>query len=455
MRFRTSWPVVAVALGGLVLLIAAALFATSRRTSLIYGQFERLSEESSRVQTRLHEIRSNVLLTGLLFRDFLLNPSPERDVEIRAELARVRARHGTALAELKAHVGPESGARLSTLATRLDSYWNGLAPVFGWPVERRRQEGAALLDLSARTTREAVIAIVEEVEGLNRENTTRQRAIIATGERELREYLRTVFWVSTSLGLIVAIAATVRLSALEHHTERQRLVALQAEQDMRQLSLRLVETQESERKALSRELHDHVSQILTALRMELGRAERTRALPTVFAGAITEAKQLTETIMRTVRDIAMGLRPSMLDDLGLGPALEWYVRDFTRRSSIPVTLTISGNVDRLPDAHRTCAYRVIQEALTNCARHAKATRVSVTMKLDEHGLTFGIADNGIGVSPGMARHGLGLVGVDERVRELDGTVTVESTPGGGTTIRVSIPPPPLSDNEEHLAHLAG
>ena len=454
MRFRT-WPVVAVALGGLLLLIVAAVFATSRRTSLIYSQFERLSEDSSVVQTRLHEIRSNVLLTGLLVRDFLLNPSPVREAEIRRELARVRAAHDRALGDLGARMGPESEARLSTLSTRLDSYWTGISTVFGWPVERRRRDGGAFLELSSRTTREAVIAIVEEVEGLNRENTTRQRAIIAAGERELREYLGTVLWVSLSLGLIVAVAATLRLSTLENHAETQRQTALRAEQDMRQLSLRLVEIQESERKALSRELHDHVSQILTALRMELGRAERTRALPTVFAGAIAEAKQLTETIMRTVRDIAMGLRPSMLDDLGLGPALEWHVRDFTRRSGIPVNLTITGDVDRLPDQYRTCAYRVIQEALTNCVRHAKATKVSVTMRLDDHALAFSIADNGIGISPGVQRTGLGLVGLDERVRELDGTVAVESTSGGGTTIRVEMPRPSLHDEEQHRAHLAG
>ena len=108
--------------------------------------------------------------------------------------------------------------------------------------------------------------------------------------------------------------------------------------------------------------------------MELGRIERTRPTRATRAigAAVTECRLLVDQMFRTVRDLALGLRPSMLDDFGLQPALEWHVRDFTRRYGVDVELEVAGDLDALPDRYRTCVYRSIQEALTNCVRHAQA-----------------------------------------------------------------------------------
>src|SRR6185503_6564169 len=115
-------------------------------------------------------------------------------------------------------------------------------------------------------------------------------------------------------------------------------------------------------------------------RMELGRIERTRApSETRTANAVAECRRLVDSMVRTVRDLALGLRPSMLDDFGLQPALEWHVRDFTRRYGVNVELPLHGDFDALPDAHHTCVYRAVQEALTNCIRHAKAHSIEVTV----------------------------------------------------------------------------
>ena len=119
---------------------------------------------------------------------------------------------------------------------------------------------------------------------------------------------------------------------------------------MRELSQQIVDTQEEERKNLSRELHDHVAQVLTGLRMELGRLERMTAPSTPQAGpAIAGCKALVDDMFSTVRNLALGLRPSMLDDFGLRAALEWHVRDVTRRFGVDVQLNIQGSVDALPD----------------------------------------------------------------------------------------------------------
>jgi signal transduction histidine kinase len=130
----------------------------------------------------------------------------------------------------------------------------------------------------------------------------------------------------------------------------------------------------------------------------------------------------------------------MLDVLGLGPALEWQAREFSRRYHTPIQLEVDGDLKHLPDQHRTYLYRIVQEGLTNCARHAQAKNIRV--KLEETGgqVAIAIEDDGIGFrrEDGVA-YGLGLLGITERVRELCGQVTIDSAPGRGTRISVVLP----------------
>lgn len=213
---------------------------------------------------------------------------------------------------------------------------------------------------------------------------------------------------------------------------------------MRQLSHGLVSTQEEERRKLSRELHDHVGQMLTALRMALGRAERVPS-PLPRSVALADARDLAEELLQTVRDLSLGLRPSMLDDFGLGPALEWLVRDHQRRSGIDVRLTVAGPVSGLADATRTCIYRVVQEALTNCARHASATRIDVDVRYADRDVQVVVRDDGCGMKAGSRTRGLGLIGIEERARELGGHLDVTSAPDRGTTLTVRLPVPPATE----------
>ena len=139
--------------------------------------------------------------------------------------------------------------------------------------------------------------------------------------------------------------------------------------------------------------------MLTALRMEIGRAERAQALGSpAFAQTMAESKALVDRMMRMVRDLAMGLRPSMLDDLGLEPALAWQAREFSRRYNVPVDLSVDGDLERLPDPQRTCVYRVVQEALTNCAKHAAATEIQVKVVRGRTRLDVSVRDNGVGMA---------------------------------------------------------
>jgi signal transduction histidine kinase len=139
-----------------------------------------------------------------------------------------------------------------------------------------------------------------------------------------------------------------------------------------------------------------------------------------------------------VRNMALLLRPSMLDDLGLVAALRWQAREVTRRSGLKVKMVADEIAEDLPDSHRTCVYRVVQEALNNCARHSQATQVRVVVRRDPDGLSVMVQDDGIGFEPRREK-GLGLLGMEERVARLGGAFSIESQPGHGTVLSIHFP----------------
>jgi signal transduction histidine kinase len=147
--------------------------------------------------------------------------------------------------------------------------------------------------------------------------------------------------------------------------------------------------------------------------------------------------------MQSVRALAMGLRPSMLDDLGLEPALRWQAQEFSRRSGVPVSLETDGELEDLPDSVRTCIYRVVQESLTNCARHAEAKDVRITVHGSRDRIYLTIQDDGKGFdihNPG--NRGMGLVGMEERIRKLGGTLIISSQNMNipkGTILEIELP----------------
>jgi len=210
--------------------------------------------------------------------------------------------------------------------------------------------------------------------------------------------------------------------------------------ELRRLSAEHVRAQEEERKAISRELHDEVGQTMTALGIEIGNIERLgKNSGPEFLERVGEARQLAQGVLKSVRDLAMGLRPSMLDDSGLVPALRWQAREFFKHVGVPVDLQIDGPLDRLPDEVRTCVYRIVQEALTNCARHAKAGNIRVSLHGKSDGVSVAIQDDGVGFNPAAEATGLGIVGIEERARELGGSIKISSEELRGTLLMVEIP----------------
>jgi len=213
----------------------------------------------------------------------------------------------------------------------------------------------------------------------------------------------------------------------------------------RQLLERVITVQEEERKRIARELHDQTGQSLTSLIMTLKVLEEASS-PQRARAHIGELRDMVVQVLKGVHDLALQLRPSVLDDLGLPAALRHYLRGYEDRFRLPVDLQILGlDRERLAPEVETALYRIVQEALTNVARHSRAHSVSVLLERRGASMKLIVEDDGQGfdvarvMGSGPHEGNLGLYGMRERASLLDGTLTIESTPGAGTTVFVEIP----------------
>jgi signal transduction histidine kinase len=345
------------------------------------------------------------------------------------------------MAELSDYIRDNDNPTLNRLKSEVEKYWVSLDPVFEWSAEEKAERSWFFLARNVLPRREAVVNLAKELLTVNNENLEKERLRLQASQAELRTFLLQMMGIALGLGTLVALLTMHRVGILEkrHATQRQEIE--ESQNNLRRLSQRLVQAQEGEKKILSRELHDEVGQMLTALGIELGNLGTLHALDGPgFNERLEDAKSLNADTMRAIRDLAMGLRPSMLDDLGLEAALEWQGREFSRRTGVPANVEVNGELDYLSDAQRTCIYRVVQEALTNCARHANASNVRVSVSTRKDGVVALIRDDGDGFQPeSPSARGLGLIGIQERVQALDGNVDISSKPKNGTTIRVQIP----------------
>lgn len=245
------------------------------------------------------------------------------------------------------------------------------------------------------------------------------------------------------LKLMVAVAQQLGLSI-----ENARLYqeAHRREKKLAELLHQVVGAQEAERKRIARELHDATGQSLTAITLGLRGVENILAdNAPAMAQQISELRSYGTHALGELRQIIADLRPSQLDDLGLVAALQWYVQEFQKRYAIPVDFRIEGEPTRLPSEYETVLFRITQEALTNIAKHANASDVAVTLQTGPAQICVMIKDNGCGFNPDVVLNderqqtGWGLLGIQERTMLLGGKYEIDSAPGQGTYIRVSIP----------------
>ena len=249
-------------------------------------------------------------------------------------------------------------------------------------------------------------------------------------------FVPTLSWIAIGAALAVACARVLG---------RFRTSLIQRQDELAALSTRLISAQEEQLRRLSRELHDELGQSLTAVSSYLWLLERK--LPPELGELRTragEARHLVAKTLGEMRELSQLLRPPGLDLYGLAGSLEAHLETFRGRHQIVTKFTAEGLPERLPEEIETAVYRIIQEALTNVARHAHAKRVWVGLTGEGDELRLEVRDDGVGLPAdnGATRpSGIGLIGIRERVRALGGTVSLSSGPGGGACLRASVPMP--------------
>jgi len=410
----------------------------------VLGHFRRSDEQiRSRYLAENHvlnDIRSDVYVSGTYVRDYLLEPEPKRADVYRANLEQVRKHMEAALDSYGRQVAPAGSEHYTALRTELSDYWSILAPVFGWDAAERRRSGYAFLRDEVFPRRQNMLALAGRIADLNEQQLGAGNQQVVSLLVSFQTRLLLTLMAALALGFGLALFTMRKILSLEGHARLQYVKVAEARTQLKELSARLVQAHEEERRSLSRELHDEVGQALSAVLVELRNLSTGLGIRSEeqSRGQVETIKGLVESTVRLVRNMALLLRPSMLDDLGLIPALKWQARESSKRTSMDVTVAAELDSDELPDDYKTCIYRVVQEALHNCARHSHATSVRINVEQAQDRLLLSIRDDGQGFD---AQHtkGLGLLGIQERVARLGGTCQVDSQLGSGATLSVELP----------------
>ena len=411
------------------------------------GVFGRFRQADQQIRSRylsqnhvLNDIRSDVYVSGTYVRDYLLEPDPARAEVFRKNLEDVRRHMESALESYGRQSAPAGAQHYLALRTELLDYWKIMAPIFKWDPVERRQSAYTFLRDEVFPRRQNMLAVADRIAAINEQQLTagNNQVVSLLLRFQTRVFLTLV--AALVLGVGMAAFSTRRILKLEDQARLRYEETADARSQLKDLSARLVEAQETERRALSRELHDEVGQSLSAVLVELRNLSAGLGLRSAEQSRshVETIKGLVESTVRVIRNMALLLRPSMLDDLGLIPALKWQARECAKRTSMDVSVATEVESDDLPDEYKTCVYRVVQEALHNCERHSHATaiRIRVEQKFDR--LTLAIQDDGQGFDVRQMK-GVGLLGIQERVAPLGGTASVHSQVGEGTILSIELP----------------
>jgi signal transduction histidine kinase len=426
--------------GGLLAIMALAGIYGIRVLQQIRRNENQIRRQFLLQNHALNEIRSQLYLSGTYVRDYLQEPEPGRAETYRASLEEVHRQMESALESFGRQLEPDQTKYYAELSAELSNYWQVLGPIFKWDASQRRREGYAFLRDEVFPRRAAMLAIAGRIANINEQQLNAGNHRVDYLLSEFQSRLGMILLATLLLGLGMAAFSTRKILGLEARAHAQYQEVVEARRQLKELSARLVQAQEDERRVLSRELHDEVGQALSAVLVELRNLSAESAIQAdeQSRGHVETVKSLVENSVRVVRNMALLLRPSMLDDLGLVPALQWQAREVSKRTSMDVSVAAELASDDLPDEYKTCIYRVVQEALHNCSRHAAATRVRIRVQQEPSRLSLSIQDDGQGFDVRQTK-GLGLLGIEERVARLGGKCEIHSALGSGTIVAIELP----------------
>jgi len=434
--------ILTIGFSGIALIFLVATLDSVRLLQTMRAENTLLRQSALDRSNHLAAIRSSILLTNSYLGDYLLD-SDRREAD--DHLAQIQQVWSGILADL-AHYQSSSldeAVLVKELGTLLDQHWRFMNQVMQSPNDALRNP--AFYKNQMLPLRSSIVEITTRLDGIDSRQTAATEAQIQSEFEQLGSRLSTVLLLGLGAAVLLALGCLAYIFRIERQNRSRYREVLRARESLEQLSARLVETQETERRTISRELHDQVGQTLNAVLVEAANlAKRLPPDDAISARYLDNIRQFADSSVNSIRDIALLLRPSMLDDLGLIPALEWQAREVSRRSGTRVKVAADdvpdGLSDSWPDEMRTGIYRVVQEALQNIQRHSHAKNAKVAVQQEDSEIVLTVEDDGIGFDPGRTR-GLGMLGMEERIRQLGGRLEVQSSPAKGTTIRATLPVP--------------
>jgi signal transduction histidine kinase len=386
----------------------------------------------------LTTLRRNLWLASIYVRDYFIDPSRAQGELLVSQLHGMDGENAQALRVLEK--APNHREVVPQVRKSVGEFWALIQPIPDTMAHATDQAQMEFLQREIVPRRGELYNVLRDLSTADQQRLQNSEGEFAGTRRRAGERLLAMLVISVLLAGLVARLSVRHAENLEQKANEHFAQVEQAKQELQQLSARLLEIEEEGRRKLSRELHDEIGQTLALLQIEISHAQAgLGGHPAALRTRLDRARELAERTVQTIRNITGMLRPTLLDDLGLVPALQFQLEDFLRRSGIQCEFVEDAVADRLPDSVKTCVYRVVQEALHNCEKHSGAHRVRVTVRQMPECLVTEIEDDGRGFLLDKRGTGLGLLGIRERAANAGGTLVIDSAPGRGARIALRIP----------------
>lgn len=420
---------------GLILTLAAVVaysYYINQQVEGLRALQRDLIDRNRRDSLQLLRIQNNLNQLGLAMRDMLEGGQPYPLTAWSSQFDRIRRDLDDALAGGGEEAAPVSSER-EHLIDSLDQFWAAVDRTFATAGAGRIEDARAQVQLSLQARQAALSASVARLLFENNENEAqaagRVQAIYTLVQRQ-------VYWL---LGVTLIVIAATSLYVIRAN---RRLFAEHAalSEGRRELAQQLIATRESTLRHLSRELHDELGQVLTAIGSMVGRVARQVPEASAARADLHEIAEVAQGALTNVRSLSQTLHPSILDEVGLESTLEWYLGTAGRQLGLEIDYQHRGTVVPVDTGVAIHVYRVLQESLSNIARHAETDRAWVRLEYHRDAVVLEVEDHGTGLPGGRAgRPGLGIVAMRERAALVGGDLDLLRPAGGGTLVRLRVP----------------
>jgi len=392
-----------------------------------------LTDRSRRDSLQLLRIQNDLNQIALAMRDMLDSDEPYPLTAWSTQFDRIRADLDDALKQQgEVALARQTPEQRAFLATSFSQFWDATDRIFDLARTGREGEARTQIRLSLQARQAALSTAVARLLVQNNEAEAQTAQQVQDIYRQVQ---RQVYWF-----LAATLAAIVATSLYLIRSNRRLFARLGSLSDeRRELAQMLITTRESTLREISRELHDEFGQILTAIGSMLGRTGKHAPEGSPLRGDLREISEVAQTALDSVRGLSQTLHPSILEELGLESTIDWYLSTVEKQLGITVSLETTGTPVPVDSTKAIHVYRVLQEALSNVARHSGTTRAHVRLRFERGTLELDVEDHGRGLEPDTARRGLGLVTMRERAAIVGGTIEFRRPPQGGTRVRLSVP----------------